>query len=496
MKLLLVNPNFDGVVIVPSLGLGFLGTYIREQSDCDVEIVESIQHSISQTQALEKAKDADIVGLVCYTESRFQCFDFADQVKQINPACQVIVGGPHVNTLDELIIRHYPSVDAVVRMEGEETLLGLVQGRPFEQILGITWRKHGEIIRNPDRPLIQNINQFHYDYGLAFPQFADWKDTEIAPELQKLRAIPIIASRGCPFQCTFCAAHQQWAKVYRGVSPEELVARIQYLVNEYQIGYFRFYDALFIGNEKYILKFCDLLEQAGLEIHFRIDIRVGTRPQVLERLRKVGCDVVGFGVESGSDRVLQRVRKGTNRTQIEETIAVCKALGYWIIGFFMVSLPDETLDDVHQTFELFKFFDYFNLQFYKIHPNTAFYQELKQKGEINDEAWFDRTYGYQTQYGHEVYYCKELFPSANFSLAEGNALVGYADAMYHVTHPAELIRVQGWKKGTGIFLFAALMCLVLRWEQSRKLYRRFKQTRVYQFVKRISGRTYEKSRLD
>ncbi|MFH1771958.1 MAG: radical SAM protein [Candidatus Omnitrophota bacterium] len=481
-KLLLVNPNFKGVVAAPSLGLGFIGTYIREHSDWEVEIIEPILQGFSESDTLDKAGDSDIVGLVCYTESRFECFGFADKVKQINPACKIIVGGPHVATLDEKILQHYRFIDVVVRMEGEETVLDIVNGKPFKKILGITWRNSEEIIRNLNRPLIEDINNLNYDYSLVYSQIERWKDFEIPCELLKLNALPIIVSRGCPFRCAFCASYRQWDQIYRYCSPEELVKRIKYLVEKYNVGYFRFYDALFAGSNERILKLCDLFEQADLGIRFRIDIRVGTSRQILERLKKVGCEVVGFGVESGSDRILKRADKGITREKVEETIKICKELGYWMIGFFMISFPDEEIGDVNKTFELLKFFDQINIQFFKLHPNTAFYDELKQKGEIDDEIWFDPKRGYNTEYGNEIYYCKELFPSAGFYLEEGMALIDYAYYKYKVSNPREVIRSNGLFKAVFIICLSGVMYAVLKPELGRRLYRRFRKTGVYAFL--------------
>lgn len=483
MKLLLVHPNFEGVATIPSLGLGFIGTYVRDHSDCEVEIVEPTLQGLTETQVLDKAAKSDIVGLMCYTESRFQCFNFAAKVKQSNPDCKVVVGGPHVNALDEKILQHYPFVDAVGRMEGEETVLNIVQGRPFEQILGITWRNNGNIVRNPTRPMIKNIDALYYDYSLVSQQIEGWKDPEIPYELQKLNALPIIASRGCPFQCAFCAAHQQWGKTYRYCSPEELVRRMEYLVSQYNIGYFRFYDALFLGSEKRALKLCELLEKAGLDVHFRIDIRVGTSRNVLERLREVGCDVVGFGVESGSDKILKRMDKRITRQQVEETIRICKELDYWMIGFFMISFPDETIEDIEKTFELFKFFDRQNLQFFKIHPNTSIYDELKQRGEIDDEVWFDPDRGLNTTFGNEIFYCGEMFPSAGFCREEVDMFIRYSIYKDHIANPDIVIRNNGLARGALVLSRSAVMAILLKWEFGRKIYRKLRKTYVYRFLK-------------
>lgn len=490
MKLLLVNPNFKGVVLVPSLGLGFIGTHVRNHSDWDVEIVEPILQRLSERRVLKKSTSSDIIGLTCYTESRFECFSFGEKVKQTNPTCRLIVGGPHVNTLDEQILRYYPFIDAIVRGEGEETVLEMVKGRPFEEILGITWSNNGRVVRNPDRPIARDIDRFHYDYSLILPQVKGWRDLEIPRELQELKALPIIASRGCPFRCVFCAAHRQWGKVYRGLTSEELVNRLEHLVNQYKIGYFRFYDALFIGNEESILTFCDLLEKRKLNIRFRIDIRVGTRRNVLQRLREVGCDVVGFGVESGSDRVLKRINKGINRKQIDETIKICKELGYWVIGFFMISLPDETMEDVEKSFELFKFFDVINLQFFKIHPNTSFYDELKEKGEISDQIWLDSGQrldtGFNTMYGNEVYYCKDVLPSAQFCRDEVDSLIDHTLNNYILSRPQKVVQRYGLCRGMLILSVSAMNSILLKAKMSAKLHRGLKDTRIVKlFSKRL-----------
>ncbi|MDO9465012.1 MAG: cobalamin B12-binding domain-containing protein [bacterium] len=122
-RVVLVNPYFEGVVVVPTLGLGFIGTYLKERSNCEVKILEPMLQGLTEKHVLDEAKEAEIVGLTCYTESRFQVFNFAEKVKQVNPDCKIIIGGPHVNTLDELILKHYPFIDIIgghkIRGKGE-----------------------------------------------------------------------------------------------------------------------------------------------------------------------------------------------------------------------------------------------------------------------------------------------------------------------------------------------------------------------------------------
>lgn len=175
MKLLLVNPYFKSFVVIPSLGLGFIATYIKNHSNCEVEVIEPILQDCNETEVLERVRGADILGLVCYTESRFFCFDFAKKAKEINPDCKIVVGGPHVNTLEEQILNSCPYIDLVAISEGEETMLEVVQGEPLEEIEGIAFRKDGRVVRNPNREMIGDLDSLDFDYSLYLPWIESWK---------------------------------------------------------------------------------------------------------------------------------------------------------------------------------------------------------------------------------------------------------------------------------------------------------------------------------
>lgn len=454
MKLLLINPYFEGIdPDAPQLGLVFLGTYIQENSDCDVQVIDPIPQGLLEDDVLSLVKKADIVGLTCFTEIRFQCFDFAKSVKEANKDCKLLLGGIHATALDIPILEHYSFIDAVIRGEGEETLLEIVNDTPYKEVAGITWRKEGEVVRNRDRPLIRNIDNLHFDYSLLPTIFIEnWKDEEVTSELKNLKHLPIIASRGCPYNCSFCASHPYWGNMWRSLSPDELVSRLEDAVDRYGAKYFRFYDALFPTNKKWIDEFCRLLEERNLEICFRIDIRSGANKEILEKLRNVGCSIVGMGVESGSDRILKRINKKTTEKEIIDTVKTCKELGYWVIGYFMVGLLDEEWEDIQKTIEIIKYFDYHNYTRFQIYPLTPFYEEMKERGEIIDEIWFDKSRDVPVEVkGGEDYfsrirvtsYCKENFKSANFYQDDLDWPIRYS-FYHHDTHnPRAVIRKYG-----------------------------------------------------
>lgn len=482
MKLLVINPIFEGEVLTPTLSLGYLATYIRDHSDCNVEIVEPILQKLTKEAVLEKTRGADIVALTCYTDFRFQCFDFAKAIRETNPFCKIVVGGPHATPMAEGIISHYSFIDAVVRFEGEETLLDIVNKKEWADIEGITWRKDGQAMVNRDRALIKNIDSLYYDYAMTMDYIRNWKDCEVSAELQALNHLPVIASKGCPFLCTYCSANKLGGKMWRSLSPEELVRRMEIWVKEYNIGYLRFYDAIFTGNKERTLRICDLIESKKIKVDFRIDVRVGTDKEILRRLRKAGCSVVGFGVESGADRMLKNMKKGITREQIERTIADCRDLDFWMLGFFMTSLPGETAEDSQRTAELFKHFDVFNLQFFKIYPNTADYFDLVKKNEINDNIWFDE------KHPRELYFCKENFPSADSYSKDVEVNILYQFHKNNISNPSRALRRFGVFRGSFVITGSLIITLALGNKLGRRVFSNIKDTPLVKGLERFYKR--------
>lgn len=457
MKIVLINPYFgdnnkketEGATHSPPMGLGFLGTYIRDNVDCEVEIIDPRPQGLSETQVLRKIKSVNIVGLSCFADTRFYCFEFAKKIKKRNPKCLLVVGGPHTYVMDDLILKNYPFIDILVRGEGEETLLEIVKGKPKEKILGITYKKGNKIIRNRERPFSLNIDKYYIDYSLLPPLDVYGKDVEAPSELRKLKTIYTIASRGCPFQCAYCA-NVHWQRRWRAVTPEELVRRIEGWVNELGVEYVRFYDDLFTANAKWVLKICKLLKEKNLNIKFRVLVRAGTSKKVLGALSEVGCCAVGFGIESGSDKILKRINKQITRKQIIQTIQDCRKLGLWTVGAFIIALPDETIEDYQKTLSLVPLLDTFQTNIQIIFPYTPLYNELKENKEINDSIWFNK------EHEGRLLFTKENFQSARYSLKELEWLSLKTYYYHFIKRPDKIREKYGLLFGTGIFMIALI----------------------------------------
>ena len=448
MQVALINPYFgegsnwetSGAVHSPPLNLGFIATYLRDHGGVKCRVFDPFPQGMSVEDVLKAIVDYNVIGFACYTDTRHYCFDFAKRVKERYPDKFLVVGGPHCFSLDQLILKHYPFVDAVIRGEGEQSLLDLVQGTDQATILGLTWRKGEQIIRNQKRPLLADIDSLYVDYDLL-PDMSYYGGDNEAPEsLRNLRQVYFISSRGCPFQCIYCA-NDHWERIWRPMSPATLVGHIERIVKKYNVEYFRFYDDLFTVNKKWVMQFCDLLEQRALKVKFRVLIRGDTRPEVIQRLCQVGLVAVGLGVESGSDRMLKAIAKGITSKQLIETMTECKRLGLWLVGSFILSLPDETPADFKASKKLMAYPDVFQAPVMTIFPETPLYHQLKNNGEIDDEIWFD-----PAQQGR-ILYCKENFPSARYSREELVRLQLYIHNYKNLISPLSPFRLYGMVRG-------------------------------------------------
>lgn len=457
MKLVLINPYFgtgadartEGATHSPPLGLGFLATYVRDHSDCRVEVIDPAPQGLTLQQTLDRVTGADIVGLTCYADTRFGCFEFAERLRQAHPKALIVVGGPHTFAMDDQILQHYPSIDIVVRGEGEETLLEIAQGRPRREIAGITFRDGGQIVRNPLRPLSEDIDRYSIDYRLLPPIELYSRDVEAPAEIRQLKTIYTIATRGCPFHCSYCA-NIHWERRWRATTPAELVRRIKGWVEEFGVEYVRFYDDLFTANKRWALEFCTLLRESGVKVRFRVLVRAGTDREVLQALKEAGCVAVGFGIESGSDHMLKRIEKKITRQQVIDTVTACRELGLWTVGAFIISLPDETMEDYEQTLSLVPLVDTFQTNIQIIFPYTPFYDELKARGEIDDGIWFRK------EHEGRLLYTRENFASARFGVKELEWMALRTQYRHFLRRPGRVAAKYGWFFGPLIVALAAV----------------------------------------
>jgi radical SAM superfamily enzyme YgiQ (UPF0313 family) len=272
-------------------------------------------------------------------------------VKKTNPGSHVVFGGTHP-TIYPREIAGQPEVDSIVVGEGEHTFSELLDavdgGRSLSGIEGVGFRRNGDVVINPPREFIQDLD------SLPFPdrELLPWQKYYNLLGRGKEYMTSLLTSRGCPFNCTFCTKKD--GRMCRVRSPENVVQEIEQNVR-LGITDFDIIDDTFTIDRKRVLAIADLIIEKKLDITMDLSARVDTVDQeILDRLAQAGCNRVRFGVESGNPGVLENLQKGITLDQVREAYRMAKKAGIVTFAYFMLGSPGETEKEVRESISLAK----------------------------------------------------------------------------------------------------------------------------------------------
>jgi anaerobic magnesium-protoporphyrin IX monomethyl ester cyclase len=380
----LVNPpaptGSTGHLPFALLGLGYLGAVLeKNQYEVDVIDCQVLQLSYEDFRSELGNRKPDIVGLTSTTLTYNPALKLAKIAKEVLPNCLIFIGGPHVTFWDENALEECPALDVIVRREGEYTLLELVQkveaSESFDDVLGITYRKNGKTVRNPDRPYIEDLD------SLPFPARHLWP----MEHLRKYEDILYLAaSRGCVFWCEFCATVRMHGRKFRMRSPKNIVDELEFLHKTYGVTNFTFCDDAFTVEPTITEELCRQILERKLKIRWNCGTRVDMlTKELLTTMRDAGCVSVWSGVESGSQEVLDAMHKGIT---IEQTIRVfgwIRELGLKPAPNVILGFPGETKESAWKTIKFVEKISPDEVGFYNIatpFPGTPLYDSVKEKG--------------------------------------------------------------------------------------------------------------------
>lgn len=334
------------IMSMPPIGIGYMASVLREDGfevGClDFFIEKTTLQMLKDTFASEKPR---IVGISSTTQSINNALRLARFFKNADPGVSVILGGPHVTFLDEEALQD-GNVDVVVRNEGEYTMLELANHflrgyKTLDAIRGITYRQNGQIVRNPPRPLVRDLDALPFPARDLFSP-----DDYYVP-------FGLMASRGCPGKCIFCAAGAMAGGRYRMRSAENVVAEVTHLKGLAGVGKFIYFaDDTLTADVRRLKRICDLLIDLKLEVKWIAESRadVMTR-EMMAHMIQAGCIGLQFGVESGSQATLERIGKKVTLEQILNAVAIAKDYNLDTICSLMIGLPGETVEDIQQSIE-------------------------------------------------------------------------------------------------------------------------------------------------
>lgn len=358
---------------LPSIGIGYLASSL-EEAGYEVKIIDSYIEGLDEEATVSTVlkEGPDAIGVTGNSHNRFHAIAVCRGIKKkSNNSVLVCVGGCHFSPIAEQTLRDIPEIDVVVRQEGEETFVELLnhyfQKKPLDNVLGITFRKDNKVISNPSRSFVKNLDD------LPSPAWHLFKLEKYNARLEgedRTRSIGVMSSRGCPNACSFCVNSAFWQKTFRKRSPKKFVDEVEFLHQNYGYRGFDFWDDTITIDKDHIREICEEIIRRKLDIIWYARARVNTVDrEMLSLMKKAGCRIISFGVESGSLQILKNIRKNITLDQVRETVKICAELGLIVKLFFMYSLPGETLRDIQKTRDLMR-----ELKFYgpHIHVIPAF----------------------------------------------------------------------------------------------------------------------------
>ena len=353
VRIALVNPPYPpGVVRHPPsvpIGLGYLAA-VAEKNGHAVSVIDCLPVDMDYNEMKKQvaAFDPDIIGITSTTSTFPSALQAAHVLKESCPNALTVLGGPHVTFMDTSTLSECPDVDAVVRREGEETLLDLARcvanEKKLDEVAGITFRKNGKIVQMPDRPLIQNLDE------LPFPALKHFPLSKY--QIFGKTYLPIITSRGCPFRCSFCVSSRMVGNTLRARSPKNVVDELEWLKNVHGAEAFVFYDDILTFDKKRIYDICDEIKNRKIGLPWDCTTRVDqVSRELLAKMREANCQEVFFGVESGCQRILDKVHKKTSIELNEKAIKWAKEAGLFVAISVIIGYPGETRDTLKQTLD-------------------------------------------------------------------------------------------------------------------------------------------------
>jgi len=400
IDVLLINPQDDTAVknglglVVPPLNLLYLAANLKKHS-INVKIIDNDLYQLDFKNLIKLVSKMGplIVGITATTSTINNALSYIKQIKIALPNVLTVIGGSHSTFLPVETLKMEKTLDVVVVGEGEETLKEIAENyiknenfENFENIRGITYRDNDKIISTNIRPVINDLN------SLPFPA------RELIPfksyDLSSSQSGSMITTRGCVFSCSYCSSSRIMGRKFRTRDPENVVDEIEELLYRYKLKDIAFLDDIFMLDKKRAELISKEIIDRNLDINFIASSRVDTvEKNLLNILKKSGLKTLYCGVESGSQRILNLMKKNITLKQARDAFKTVKKAEIDIIASFIIGYPGETSKEMDETinFSIDLNPDYCQYSILTPFPGTPIYSKLKQKDLIATENWVDYT---------------------------------------------------------------------------------------------------------
>jgi radical SAM superfamily enzyme YgiQ (UPF0313 family) len=396
MKVLLIDPPYDVLQgVKPTynypLGLAYIAAFLADKGheshyltlDYDPhlspvnpffykDVISRYNSYLSETSAgsthhvwnrsIEAIKrfSPRVVGISTVSAKIKSVLKLASLIKQLDDQITIVLGGHHSQVFAREILKNVKHIDFIVLGEGEETMLELVdeleeKGKNFDHIKGLAFREEtGDVVINEHRPLIENLDL------LPYPSFCHYYDGNTFVRIHKLA---IMASRGCPYNCNYCASDHIWQRNVRVRSPRNVIDEIKTIFSGQPERFLTFYDDCFTLNKKWLLEFCEIIVKEKVPINWQCNTSVNlTDEMIFKSIVEAGCVQIKIAVESGSEKILKQANKNIELDRIREIFGLAKKYKISTTAYVMLGFPTETEYDIRLTQRIIK----------EIHPDWIY----------------------------------------------------------------------------------------------------------------------------
>lgn len=365
-------------------------------ADHTVSYIDSVIQDLDPNQTLAEAKKRkpDVIFMETTTPSIEADYDSLTALKNVTGA-KIIVGGPHATYFHNMVLQECRAIDVVIRHEFDTKIAKVVSNLGnLDAIGGITYRNDDEIVDNGDGEFAEDLDK------IPFP------DRDIIPWQWYLEAwysrkpfMNMMTARGCPYHCAFCLWPQSmYGHKQRFRSVDNVIAEIDYIVGRYGVRELNIDDGTFTTNKKRVIEFCRRLRRKNFDLIWTCNGRVDNLDdEMLSEMKSAGCKMIRLGVESGSQEVLNKIKKGLTLKQIEDGVRLVKKHGIQALGGFMFGFPYDSRKTVEKTIQLAKKLSPDQVQFSinMCYPGTSLYEYAKENNLLLAKSFkeFDMTCG-------------------------------------------------------------------------------------------------------
>jgi radical SAM superfamily enzyme YgiQ (UPF0313 family) len=386
-------------------------------------LATGIRHGLSDEEIVARIDpDAQVIGVsIMFSLEWPFARELVAKIRARFPAAFLVAGGEHITALPEYSLDNCPALDCCVLGEGEQTMVDLVEavsaGIDVREVNGLCLRADGGHLHTQSRRRLRELGTIPRPAWDLVP-IAAYLDGEVMTGVNLGRSMPMLASRGCPYRCTFCSNPVMWGTLWRVRDPREVFDEMCDYMDDYGATNFDFYDLTAIVRRDWIVEFCKLIIASGRT--FTWQLPSGTRSEAIDAevtrlLYRSGCRYVNYAPESGSEEILERIKKRISKPKMLESMRWAVRNGINVKANFILGFPGERLHHVWDTYKFIMSMSLIGLQDVSVfpfspYPGSELFEFVRKRGDVvlNEEYFLSLSQYTDPRYTKS--YCENLSP--------------------------------------------------------------------------------------